>query len=107
MEVNRFEVWLVSLDPVIGSEIKKTRPCLIVSPDEANYSLATVTIVPMTTTIHNYPTRVACAFKGKSGQLAVDQIKTVDKHRLQKKLGIMTAVTASKCIEVLQQYFHY
>jgi mRNA interferase MazF len=107
MEVNRFEVWLVSPDPVVGSEIKKIRPCMIVSPNEANNSLSTVTIVPMTTTIRSYPTRLACNFKGKSGQLAIDQVKTVDKRRLQKNLGIMTAPTANKCIDVLLQYFQH
>ena len=82
MVVKRFEVYLVNLDPTIGSEIKKTRPCLIVSPDEMNRHIATVIVAPMTTKSKNYPTRVSGKFQGKSGQVVLDQLRTVDKRRL-------------------------
>ncbi len=85
--MKRFDVYLVALDPTQGSEIKKTRPCLIVSPDEANRHLATVIIAPMTTKGRGYPTRVPCRFQGKSGQVVLDQLRTVDKGRLVKRLG--------------------
>ena len=88
-KINRFEVWLIELDPTKGSEIKKTRPCLIVSPDSVNKHLNTITIVPLTTTIRRYPTRVNCIFQGREGQAMVDQIRGLDKNRLKKKLGIM------------------
>lgn len=87
MVVLRFQVWLVNLDPTIGKEIKKIRPCLIISPDESNKYLGTVIVAPMTTTIRNYPTRIECKFKRKKGQIALDQIRTLDKERLIKKLG--------------------
>ncbi|MFP4622349.1 MAG: type II toxin-antitoxin system PemK/MazF family toxin [Bacteroidales bacterium] len=79
--VNRFGVWLVNLDPTIGSEVKKTQPCLIVSPDVTNKYLKTVTIVPLTSTIKDYPTRVNCVFKDKHGQLVIDQIRSIAKSR--------------------------
>ena len=88
-KINRFEVWLIELDPTKGSEIKKTRPCLIVSPDSVNKHLNTITIVPLTTTHRSYPTRVNCIFQNKKGQAMVDQIRGLDKTRLKKKLGIM------------------
>jgi mRNA interferase MazF len=78
MAVSRFEVYLVSLDPTIGSEIKKTSPCLVVSPDEMNRHIRTVIVAPMTTRGRQYPTRVACRFKGKAGHVVLDQIRTVD-----------------------------
>ena len=88
-KINRFEVWLIELDPTKGSEVKKTRPCLIVSPDSVNKHLNTITIVPLTTTIRRYPTRVNCIFQGREGQAMVDQIRGLDKTRLKRKLGIM------------------
>src|SRR5690606_25124439 len=87
MVTRRFDVWLVNLDPTIGSEIRKTRPALIVSPDEMNAHIATVIIAPMTTKGRNYPTRIACKFQRKSGQVVLDQLRTVDKARLVKRLG--------------------
>lgn len=87
MVIERFGVYLVALDPPIGSEIQKTRPCLIVSPDEMNRHLATVMIAPMTTRSKGYPSRVVCQFQGKDGQIMLDQIRTVDKRRLLKPLG--------------------
>ena len=85
MEVKRFEVFLVNLDPTIGHEIQKTRPCLIISPDEMNHFISTIIIAPMTTKSRKYPTRVACKFKGKAGDIVLDQIRTIDKKRLVKK----------------------
>lgn len=85
--VKRFDVFLVNLDPTIGSEIKKIRPCVVISPDEMNRYIATVIIAPMTTKGRTYPTRVACQFQGKDGQIVLDQIRTIDKTRLVKKLG--------------------
>ena len=85
--MKRFDVYLVTLDPTLGSEIRKTRPCLIVSPDEMNRHIATVIIAPMTTRGRDYPTRVPCRFQGKQGQVVLDQLRTVDKVRLVKRLG--------------------
>ena len=85
--VNRFDVFLVNLDPTVGSEIQKTRPCVVISPDEMNRYIATVIIAPMTTKGKNYPTRVVCQFQGKDGKIILDQIRTIDKTRLLEKLG--------------------
>lgn len=105
MAVKRFEVYLVSLDPTIGSEIKKTRPCLIVSPDEMNQFLATVIIAPMTTKGRAYPTRVPCRFQGKEGQIVLDQIRTVDKERLDKRLGMLSPETQKQVLGKLMEIF--
>lgn len=107
MVINRFEVWLVNLDPTIGSEIKKIRPCLIISPNEANMYLETVTASPMTTILRKYPTRVTCTFQKKKGQVAIDQLRTLDKKRLLKKLGILDKVTCKKICATLQEFFAY
>ena len=101
----RDEVWLVSLDPTHGAEIQKTRPCLIVSPDEMNRHLQTVIVVPMTTVIRPYPTRVAVRFQGKSGQAAIDQLHAVDKQRLVKKLGTISPAAAQYTSDVLLEMF--
>jgi mRNA interferase MazF len=85
--VKRFDVFLVNLDPTVGSEIQKTRPCIVISPDEMNRYIATVIIAPITTKGKTYPTRVVCQFQGKDGQIVLDQIRTIDKTRLVKKLG--------------------
>lgn len=104
--MTRFEVYLVSLDPTQGREIKKTRPCLIISPDEMNQHIDTVIIAPMTTKGREYPTRVACTFQGKSGQIVLDQIRTIDKVRLLKKLGsISSAQTQTKVLKILTEMF--
>ena len=87
MVVKRFDVYLVNLDPTVGSEIQKTRPCVIISPDEMNRYIATVITAPMTTQGRPYPTRVPVRFRGKDGQIVLDQIRTVDKTRLVRKLG--------------------
>jgi mRNA interferase MazF len=105
MAVSRFEVYLLNLDPSIGHEIRKTRPCLIVSPNELNRHLRTVIVAPMTTRGQSYPTRVACRFKGKDGQVALDQIRAVDQSRLVRRLGRMDAATSQRVLEVLQELF--
>src|ERR1700722_7991396 len=87
MVEKQFEVYLVTLDPTKGSEIQKTRPCLVISPNEMNNFLNTVFIIPLTTTKRNYPTRINCTFENKEGQIAIDQMRAVDKVRLVKKLG--------------------
>jgi len=101
----RDEVWLVSLDPTHGAEIRKTRPCLVVSPDEMNRYLRTVIVVPMTTTIRPYPTRVPVRFQGKSGQAALDQLRAVDSERLVRKLGTISPSTAQQASAVLLEMF--
>jgi mRNA interferase MazF len=105
MVAKRFEVYLVNLDPTIGSEIKKMRPCLIISPDEMNAHIATVIIAPMTTQGRTYPTRVSCKFQGKNGQVVLDQIRTVDKTRLAKKLGTISATTQKEVLALLAEMF--
>jgi mRNA interferase MazF len=105
MVINRFEIYLVNLDPTIGAEIKKTRPCLIVSPDEINNNIRTVIAAPMTTKGQDYPTRVACRFKGKNGQIVLDQIRAVDRTRLVRKLGRLDGKTSARVLEVLQEMF--
>lgn len=103
--LRRFEVYLISLDPTKGSEIRKTRPCLIISPDEMNKHIRTIIIAPMTSTIKNYPTRVTTTFQGKKGQIVLDQIRTVDKSRLIKKLGSISSSAEEKVVSVLQEMF--
>jgi len=107
MVINRFDVFLVNLDPTVGSEIKKTRPCLVISPDEMNRHIRTVIIAPMTTAGKDYPTRVSCTFKKKMGQIVLDQIRTTDKIRLIKKLGTIDPDTQSEVISVLQRLFAF
>lgn len=105
MEVRRFDVWLVNLDPTLGSEIRKTRPCLVVSPDEMNRHIATVIVAPMTTKGHTYPTRVPCRFQGKAGQIVLDQLRTVDKARLVKQLGQISDAAQRTTTAVLGEMF--
>ena len=105
--VKRFEVWNIELNPTQGSEINKMRPCLVVSPNEVNKFLNTVVIVPMTSTIKPYPTRLNCHFKGKYGQLVVDQIRCVDKTRLIEKLGIMDTKTCKEISMLIIETFKY
>jgi mRNA interferase MazF len=99
------EVWLISLDPVLGSEIRKTRPCLIISPDELNRYLGTVIIAPMTTTGRPYPTRVSVMFQSKRGQVALDQLRAVDRLRLVRKLGNVSDKTARAVARCLVEMF--
>src|SRR2546421_12033510 len=101
MVVKRFDVYLINLDSTLGSEIKKARPCLIISPDEMNRYINTVIVAPMSTKGREYPTRVACKFKGKQGQVVLDQIRTVDKARLIRRLGRIAARTQTKVLSVL------
>ncbi len=105
MVVKRFEVYLVSLDPTVGSEIRKTRPCLIVSPDEMNRHIATVVVAPMTTQGRSYPTRVPVRFQGKDGQIVLDQSRTIDKTRLIKRLGRVRPSTQKAVLAVLAEMF--
>lgn len=103
--VKRFDVFLVNLDPTIGSEIKKTRPCVVISPDEMNRYIATVIIAPMTTKGRTYPTRVACQFQGKDGEIVLDQIRTIDKTRLVKKLGQISQDEQVAVLDTLAEIF--
>ena len=105
MVVKRFEVYLINLDPTVGSEIQKTRPCLIISPDEMNRHIATVIVAPMTTKGRSYPTRVDCQFEEKWGQIVLDQIRTVDKIRLAKMLGTISDDTQCEVRAVLSEMF--
>jgi mRNA interferase MazF len=107
MVVNRFDVYLINLDPTVGSEFQKTRPCLIISPDEMNRYIRTVIVAPLTTAGKDYPTRIACKFKKKKGQIILDQIRTIDKTRLIKKLGSIDPETQSEVISVLQRLFAF
>ena len=105
MVIDRFEVYLVVLDPAVGSEIQKTHPCVIISPDEMNRHIATVIVAPMTTKGRAYPTRVACTFQGKEGQVVLDQIRTVDTARLARKLGKLKKETQLEVLSVLNELF--
>jgi len=105
MVIKRFEVYLVNLDPTVGSEIQKSRPCLVISPDEMNVHIATVIIAPMTTRGRDYPTRVQCQFQGKDGQVVLDQIRTVDKSRLVKRLGVIDHEIQKQVLGMLAEMF--
>jgi mRNA interferase MazF len=99
------EVWLVSLDSTQGVEIQKTRPCLVFSPDEMNHYSQTVIVAPMTTVVRPYPTRVRLQFRGKRGQVALDQLRAVDRQRLFRKLGMVSATTAHNVSTTLVEMF--
>ena len=105
MVVKRFDVYLITLDPTVGSEIQKTRPCLVLSPDEMNRFIKTVIVAPMTTKGAAYPTRVACKFQRKQGQVVLDQIRTVDKTRLIRKLGRIDKQIQAEVLSVLGEMF--
>ena len=105
MVVKRFEVYLIKLDPTVGSEIQKTRPCLVISPDEMNRFIKTVIVAPMTTRGASYPTRVPCKFQGKQGQIVLDQVRTVDKTRLVRRLGKIEKKTQADVLSVLNEMF--
>jgi mRNA interferase MazF len=105
MVIRRFDVYLVSLDPTVDSEVRKTRPCLVISPDDMNRSIATVIVAPMTTKGRPYPTRVPVRFGGKDGQIVLDQLRTVDKARLIKKLGQVGEQTQRGVLAVLAELF--
>lgn len=103
--MNRFDIYLVCLEGTIGHEIRKTRPCLIISPNEMNQHISTVLIAPMTTQGQDYPTRISCTFQSKKGQIVLDQLRTVDKERLIKKLGKIDSKTQSKVLTILGEIF--
>jgi len=105
MVVNRFEIYIVSLDSTEGSEIRKTRPCVVISPDEMNHSIKTVIIAPMTTSGRKYPTRIPIEFQGKKGMIVLDRIRMIDKSRLVKKAGKVKRSTAEKVAAILQEMF--
>ena len=105
MVAKRFDVYLVNLDPTVGSEIRKARPCLVISPDEMNRYIATVIMAPMTTKGKDYPSRVPCRFKGKDGQIVLDQIRTVDKFRLIQHLGRIDKEAQQATLAVLSEMF--
>jgi mRNA interferase MazF len=102
---SRGEVYLVELDPTRGSEIRKTRPCLVVSPDELNHHLRTVVVAPMTTAGQAYPFRLPCTFGGKRGHVVLDQVRTVDRERLRKRLGVIAPATLREVLRVLGEMF--
>src|SRR5262245_57973598 len=105
MVVRRFDVYLVQLEPTVGSEIRKTRPCLVISPNEMNRHLRTVIVAPMTTQGRAYPFRVSCAFAGKSGLIVLDQIRTVDQSRLVQRKGRLSSAASEQVLEVLAEMF--
>ena len=105
MGIGQYEVVLVNLDPTIGSEIRKTRPCVVISPDKLNRNLNTVVILPMTTNLKNYPTRVKVNFDGKEGRIAVDQIRTIDSKRVVKIIGKINTNEVDNLKEIIKQTF--
>lgn len=105
MVVKRFDVYMVNLDPTVGNEIQKTRPCLVISPDEMNRHISTVIVAPMTTRGCNYPTRVPCRFQNKEGQVVLDQVRTVDKSRLVKRLGHIGPAVQEEVLAMLAEMF--
>ncbi|MEZ5070090.1 MAG: type II toxin-antitoxin system PemK/MazF family toxin [Bacteroidales bacterium] len=105
MDVRQYEIVLVNLDPTRGSEIRKTRPCVVLSPDEMNRPLQTVVIAPMTTRPRNYPTRVRVRLEGKAGWVVLDQIRTIDKQRILASLGNLNATEIRKVKSVLKETF--
>ena len=103
--VKIFDVYLVNLDITVGHEIKKKRPCLVISPDELNRNISTVIVAPMTTKGHNYPTRVSCTFNDKKGQILLEQMRAVDKIRLIKRLGKVGSFVQAQVFSVLSELF--
>ena len=105
MVARRFDIFLVNLDPTVGREIKKTRPCVVISPDEMNRNIRAVIVAPMTTRARDYPTRVPCRFKRKTGQVVLDQIHTVDSMRLVRRLGQLAAGAQESVLRALLEMF--
>ena len=103
--VGRGDVFMVNLNPARGGEIRKTRPCVVVSPDELNASLPTFIVAPLTTGSHGYPFRVPCRFQGKPGHVVIDQIRTVDRQRLVKRLGALSPLVLDRALGVLREMF--
>ena len=105
MELKQYSIVLVNLDPTIGSEIKKTRPCVIISPDEINRYLNTIVVAPMTTNLKKYPTRIQVKHNNKKGMVAIDQVRTIDKSRIIKKFDRLTKSEIQKCKEIIRETF--
>lgn len=105
MVIRRFDIFLINLDPTVGSEIQKVRPCVVVSPDEMNRHVRTVIVAPMTTKGQPYPTRISCRFAGKDGQIALDQIRAVDRARLVRVLGTLDPVAQQQLLTALSELF--
>jgi mRNA interferase MazF len=103
--VRRFDIFLIVLDPAVGKEIRKTRPCLVISPDEMNRHLGTILVAPLTTGDQPYPTRVACRFRGKKGSVALDQIRAVDRSRFLRRLGRLSLPSQQEVLSVLGELF--
>lgn len=103
MEIDQYDIYLINLDPTIGFEIQKTRPCIVISPDEMNRNIQTIIIAPMTTKSHSYPTRVKITFQKKTGWIVLDQIRTVDRRRLVKRLGRVTDDAIKKIKAVIKE----
>lgn len=103
MNIPQYSVFLVNLDPTVGSEIRKTRPCVVISPEEMNDNIRTVIIAPMTTKSHAYPTRVSLTFSGKKGWIVLDQIRTIDQSRLIKQIGALSSRTIRDIKEVIRE----
>ena len=103
--VRRGDVFLVNLDPPCGAEIRKTRPCVVVSPDELNTHLRTFIVAPLTTGSHSYPFRLPCQFRGRTGHVVLDQLRTVDRERLVQRLGRLSSSTLGKALTILQEMF--
>lgn len=101
----QYEIVLVNLDPTVGSEIKKTRPCVIISPNEMNHNLQTITVAPMTSTSRKYPTRIKIKHNNQAGWIVIDQIRTVDKRRIVKNLGVLSSSEIDSCKKVIQETF--
>ena len=105
MELKQYSIVLVNLDPTIGSEIKKTPPCVIISPDEINRYLNTIVVAPMTTNLKKYPTRIQVKHNNKKGMVAIDQVRTIDKSRIIKKFDRLTKSEIQKCKEIIRETF--
>lgn len=105
MELKQYNIILVNLDPTIGSEIKKTRPCVIISPNEMNQYLSTIVVAPMTSSIKKYPTRVLVAHNSKKGTIAIDQVRTIDKQRILKVVGKLSKSETNNCKTIIKETF--
>ena len=105
VEIFRFDILLISLDPTLGAEIKKTRPCIVISPNEMNKYISTIIVAPMTSILKSYPTRADISFDGRKGNVVLDQIRTVDKSRVIRKLGKLEAQTSEQVLKILNEMF--
>ena len=103
--VKQFDIYWVNLNPTVGAEMQKIRPCVVVSPDELNQHLSTVVVIPITSAIHNYPYRVVCQVNGRNGEVATDQIRTIDKSRLKSRVSSLTPDEQNALQDVLRQMF--